>query len=48
LPDCNAVYKYGFEYAGDFNRDCKVDFKDLAMMTEQWLSCIDPNEDNCP
>ncbi|HBG26440.1 MAG: hypothetical protein A2Y10_10000 [Planctomycetes bacterium GWF2_41_51] len=48
MPDCDAVYRYGFEYAGDFNRDCKIDFKDLDMMTEQWLSCIDPNENNCP
>ncbi|MFA5293613.1 MAG: hypothetical protein WC496_11330 [Phycisphaerae bacterium] len=48
MPDCNEVYRYGFEYAGDFNKDCKVDYKDLDILSQQWLSCIDPNENNCP
>lgn len=29
----------------DFNRDCKVDFKDFAPMAENWLECnLDPPE----
>jgi len=48
MPDCDAVYKYGFEYTSDLNGDCKVDYKDLAVISEEWLSCIDPNENNCP
>lgn len=47
MPDCNEVYRYGFEYAGDFNRDCRVDLKDLDVITGQWLDCYDPNENNC-
>jgi hypothetical protein len=48
MPDCNAVYRYGFNYAGDLNGDCKVNYKDLDLISEQWLSCYDPNENNCP
>ena len=33
---------------GDIYPDCKVDFMDLSIFAGQWLSCNDPNTDNCP
>jgi hypothetical protein len=48
MPDCNAVYKYGFNYTGDLNHDCSVDYKDLDVITDQWLNCYDPDPNICP
>jgi hypothetical protein len=48
--DCDEARKYGWNIPYDFDGDCHVDFKDLAyIITEaDWLSCYDPNENNCP
>jgi hypothetical protein len=48
--DCDEARKYGWNISYDFDGDCHVDFKDLAyIITEaDWLSCYDPNENNCP
>jgi hypothetical protein len=35
-------------YAGDVNRDCRVDLEDLAIFCGDWLKCTDPNQANCP
>jgi hypothetical protein len=58
MVDCNEVYKYGYQYAHDFagaytgpydpGHDCHVDLKDLAVIANNWLSCYDPNDPNCP
>lgn len=48
MPNCDSVYKYGFQYTGDLNKDCKVDLKDIKLMTDQWMNCYDPNTHNCP
>jgi hypothetical protein len=58
MVDCNDVYKYGYQYAQDFagaytapydpGHDCHVNFEDLAVITDNWLSCYDPNDPNCP
>jgi hypothetical protein len=48
MPDCSAVYTYGFNYAGDFNKNCYVDFNDLKILANEWLTCYDPNQKNCP
>jgi hypothetical protein len=40
---------YGTEYRqGDVNKDCKVDFADLALMVAAWLDCTTPDDTNCP
>ena len=31
----------------DLNRDCKVDLKDLAIMSREWLACTQPEQENC-
>jgi len=33
--------------AGDLNHDCYVDFRDFAIFSGDWLSCIDPTDANC-
>jgi hypothetical protein len=39
---------YGTQYlAGDVNKDCKVDFADLALVAFDWLQCTAPNNTNC-
>jgi hypothetical protein len=42
MPDCTSVNYYGFSLAGDINKDCYVNTKDLDILTEQWLDCDDP------
>jgi len=48
ISDCNDIYKYHFNYTGDLNGDCHVDFNDLDIMAEQWLICYDPDPNVCP
>ena len=31
----------------DFNRDCKVDFKDFAVFCEGWLECTKLEQEDC-
>lgn len=31
----------------DFNKDCYVDFADLATFVSQWMTCTDPSGSNC-
>jgi len=31
----------------DFNRDCYVDLRDLALFATQWMACTDPSGDQC-
>jgi hypothetical protein len=47
MPDCNAVYEQGFNYAGDLNHDCHVDYKDIVEMTNHWLNCNSPDPNEC-
>ena len=36
--DLNYAYGYcGYVLAGDMNDDCKVDFRDFAVMAKNWL-----------
>ena len=43
---CDAQSFVGFTaMTGDMNNDCKVDYKDLAILASQWLSC---NSLSCP
>ncbi|HBG26301.1 MAG: hypothetical protein A2Y10_01935 [Planctomycetes bacterium GWF2_41_51] len=37
IDDCNDVIAAGHGIPADINKDCKVDFKDLAMFGEKWL-----------
>ncbi|MDO8302813.1 MAG: hypothetical protein Q7T18_06205, partial [Sedimentisphaerales bacterium] len=32
---------------GDFNSDCKVNFKDFAVMAQSWIKCTDPLNAGC-
>lgn len=43
VPNCTCT-----TYAtGDFNRDCYVDFFDLANFVSEWLNCTDPINPDC-
>jgi len=42
INDCSS------SIAGDVNGDCVVDFKDFAMMAENWLQCTRLGTDACP
>ncbi len=33
---------------GDVNRDCRVNLEDLAAVADDWLSCTDPDDEECP
>lgn len=44
-PPCGVM---GTVYIfGDFNKDCYVDVKDLALLAEFWLACTDPGNPAC-
>lgn len=43
MNDCNDVYTYGLNYAGDLTGDCHVDYNDLALIIDNWLANYDPN-----
>ncbi|HOT73634.1 MAG TPA: hypothetical protein PLX18_10530 [Anaerohalosphaeraceae bacterium] len=43
LDNCEDVYLYELEPAGDLNRDCRVDLADLAEMVNSWLVDYNPN-----
>jgi len=32
---------------GDVNKDCVIDYKDVAELAYYWLICTDPNDPNC-
>lgn len=42
LENCEDVYLYGLQPAGDINTDCRVDFDDLALIVNDWLFNYDP------
>ena len=48
MNDCNDVYLYGFNYAGDLTGDCRVDVNDFALLVEDWLNCYNPDPNVCP
>lgn len=33
--------------SGDFNGDCKVDFKDFSELAQNWMRCVKPDFQNC-
>lgn len=47
-PDnCIEARQAGYGIDSDLNGDCKVDFKDFAIIAGQWLNCIVPNDPSC-
>ncbi len=46
ISDCNDIYMYGFNYEGDLDGDCHVDFNDLKVITDDWLDCYSPPDSN--
>lgn len=44
---CQGVIDAGHRLKGDLNGDCKVDFTDFSDVAAQWLSCNDPNNQDC-
>jgi len=46
-PNTTANRLAGDIWGPDNTWDCYVDLYDLAKMTEEWLTCIDPTDDSC-
>lgn len=44
---CHGVWQAGMSLAGDLNQDCRVDFLDLQIFAEQYLTCNNPDDSNC-
>ena len=44
---CQEVWQYGYGIKADFDHDCYVNWTDLALFAGGWLSCNDPNNENC-
>ena len=42
-PECGD---WGY-YPGDINKDCYVDFTDLAIFLSEWPNCTDLANPNC-
>jgi len=48
LPgDCAEAIEKKLNTASDLNSDCTVDLTDLSIFTQNWLQCIDPQDENC-
>ncbi|MCD4831394.1 MAG: hypothetical protein K8R02_06250 [Anaerohalosphaeraceae bacterium] len=43
-PDVCGDWGYA---PSDLNEDCYVDFKDIAILAENWLDCTDPTDTRC-
>ncbi|OHB49637.1 MAG: hypothetical protein A2Y10_05615 [Planctomycetes bacterium GWF2_41_51] len=46
IENCDDVVAQ-YSPAGDFNNDCRVDFKDAASLANSWLNCILPGNQEC-
>ena len=46
-PTCEQKISMGNVLTGDFNRDCYVDFKDIAIFALDWTKCNDPENEDC-
>jgi hypothetical protein len=44
---CQGVIDSGYRLKGDVTGDCKVSVMDFAEVADQWLTCNDPNDQNC-
>ena len=44
---CHGVWQAGMGLAGDLNQDCRIDFLDLQIFAEQYLTCNNPDDSNC-
>jgi len=44
---CAEAISQGYTLFSDFNGDCKVDFADTALMSLEWLRCMDPADETC-
>jgi hypothetical protein len=44
---CPELIAQGWGLLADLNGDCYVDFLDLALLAQQWLNCIQPEDANC-
>ncbi len=45
--DCTSIYSYGYDYAGDIDRNCHIDLQDLTYILMNWLDCRDPENTKC-
>jgi hypothetical protein len=58
MVNCDEVYEYGYNYVRDYagaetgpydvGHDCRVNFNDLAVITDNWLNCYSPDPGVCP
>jgi hypothetical protein len=47
LNVCQDIADFGYTMLGDLNEDCHVDYSDLILFTEQWLTCNNPFDADC-
>ena len=45
--DCAAAIEQGHGLPGDADQNCYVNLIDLALLTDDWLNCIDPTDQDC-
>ena len=44
---CSEVLEQEPGLLGDVNDDCYVNIEDIAVMAQEWMSCIDPSSEDC-
>jgi len=47
FASCQTVIETGFGSTSDMNGDCKVDLADLAIFSQAWMHCTDPQNGSC-
>jgi len=45
--DCYEAIALGYGNPYDFNGDCYVDLQDYANFANNWLDCVNPEDENC-
>ena len=47
IEPCKAAIEVGLGIAADLNNDCYVNLADLAVFTQDWLQCVETQEQGC-
>ena len=44
---CAQAWELGYGLDADMDRDCRVDLRDFAALSQDWMQCYDPNDPAC-
>ena len=45
--NCLEVQDMNYGLSADLDNDCRVDFRDFALIAEKWSQCNEPDKPEC-